>query len=66
MHTQGNLQVAETTIGWAVGGSLFKAKRLRAWIREALDAWADARAAAVLYEQLYRLCRARAPRHTSW
>jgi len=55
MQTHGNSQVVETRIGWSFDEARIQAKRFSASIREVVDAWADAAAAAALYEQLSRL-----------
>jgi hypothetical protein len=55
MQTHGNSQVVETRIGWSLDEARIQEKRFSASIREVVDAWADAAAAAALYEQLSRL-----------
>jgi hypothetical protein len=52
-HT--NLQEAQAPIGWAVGQVFDRAKQLGARLVEVIDACADSRAAAALYQGLSRL-----------
>ena len=54
MQIHGNSQLAKP-IGWAFDEARVQARRLGARIGKVLDAWADAYAAAALYEQLSRL-----------
>jgi len=55
MQSHTNLQVAGNRIGWVLSWSHDEARRLGARIGKVLDAWADAYAAAALYEHLSRL-----------